>query len=66
MMLVMETIVFDIPAGCLTMEILSLIWEGPLPQDVNLRPSKIILALSLTGLAFIALYKGKDDWEIWQ
>jgi len=65
LMLVLETIVFDIPAGCLTMEILSLIWEGPLSQDVNLRPSKIILALSLTGLAFIALYKGMMPLYLW-
>lgn len=57
--LILETILFDIPAGCLTMELLSLIWEGPLSEATNMEVSKIILALSLTGLAFIALYKGQ-------
>lgn len=57
--LVLETILFDIPAGCLTMELLSLIWEGPLDETTNMEVSKTILTLSLIGLAFIALYKGK-------
>ena len=59
LMLIMETIVFDIPVGCLTMELLSLIWEGPLTEVENMNASQMILALSLVGLAFIALYKGK-------
>ena len=58
--LILETIVFDIPAGCLSMELLSQIWEGPLTQEQNMRVSKMILTLSLVGLAFIALYKGKN------
>lgn len=56
--LVLETVLFDIPAGCLTMELLSLIWEGPLDDVTNMKVSKILLALSLIGLAFIAMYKG--------
>ena len=56
--LILETLTFDIPAGCLSMEILSQVWEGPLSQEENMRISKIILILSLVGLAFISMYKG--------
>lgn len=56
--LILETLTFDIPAGCLSMEILSQVWEGPLTQQENMRISKIILTLSLVGLAFVSLYKG--------
>lgn len=59
LMLVLETIIFDIPAGCLVMELLSLIWEGPLDEVANMNASQLILTLSLVGLAFIALYKGR-------
>jgi len=58
MLLITETLVFDIPAGCISMEILSQIWEGPLSDADNMRISKIILTLSMIGLAFISLYKG--------
>ncbi|XP_066925382.1 uncharacterized protein [Clytia hemisphaerica] len=63
--LILETIVFDIPAGCLSMELLSQIWEGPLTQEENMRVSKMILTLSLVGLAFIALYKGMMPLYVW-
>lgn len=71
LMLVMETIVFDIPAGCLTMEILSLLWEGPkhqgvaISQDDILLATGIVLSLSLPGLAFIAIYKGMMPLFLW-
>ena len=58
-MLILETIIFDIPAGCITMETLTLIWDGPIIEDEKMKASKTIIALSLIGLAFIALYKGK-------
>ena len=57
-LLILETLLFDIPAGCITMEIVSIIWEGPLPEESNMKASKVIFTLSLVGLAFIALYKG--------
>ena len=56
--LILETLTFDIPAGCLSMEIISQVWEGPLTQEENMRVSKIILTLSLVGLAFVSMYKG--------
>ncbi|XP_012562633.1 uncharacterized protein LOC100214234 [Hydra vulgaris] len=64
-LLILETLLFDIPAGCITMEVVSLIWEGPLSIDTNMKASKIIFTLSLVGLAFIALYKGMMPLFLW-
>ena len=58
-MLIFETLVYDIPIGCLVMEVLALVWEGPLTADDDLKSSEVIIGLSLSGLAFIAMYKGK-------
>lgn len=65
LMLILESIFFDIPAGCLVMEMLSLIWEGPLGEAKNMEVTKMILTLSLIGLAFIALYKGMMPLFLW-
>ena len=42
-MLIFERIVFDIPLGCFTMELLSLVWEGPSTTDNDLNSSEVIL-----------------------
>ena len=61
-LLILESILFDIPASCFTMELLAQIWDGPthtITDAQKMDASKFILGLALVGLAFIALYKGK-------
>jgi len=67
-LLILETILFDIPVGCVTMELLTCIWAGPtetISDPTKMEASKMILALSLIGLAFIALYKGMMPLFLW-
>ena len=60
-LLVLGTLVFDIPIGCLTMEMLSFIWKGDgISTDEKLAVSQTMVTLSLVGLSLVALYKGMD------
>jgi len=62
LLLILGTILFDVPIACLTMEMLSIIWATEnvgVTIDQKLEVSKLIVTLTLLGLAFIALYKGK-------
>ena len=72
-MLILETIFFDIPSGSITMEIIAQLWKygnfncwecatslGTVPPEVSLEMSKTLLILTCVGMAFIALYKGKS------
>ena len=62
LLLILGTILFDVPIACLTMEMLSIIWSAEnvgLSMDQKIEVSKLIVTLTLLGLAFIALYKGE-------
>lgn len=59
-MLILTSVVFDIPIAVLTIRLLEDIWKGDaLTEADKLDVSKTMITLSLTGLAFMALYKGK-------
>ena len=71
-LLVVETIFFDIPSGSIVMEIIAHLWKSPnnfncwecattlaaVPKEVSLDQSKLFIALTCIGIAFIAMYKG--------
>ena len=72
LMLILETIFFDIPSGSIVMEFIAQLWKygnfncwecattlASVPADLSLDESKKLLALTCVGMAFIALYKGR-------
>ena len=72
LMLILETLFFDIPSGSIVMEFIAQLWKygnfncwecattlASAPADMSLDESKKMLALTCVGMAFIALYKGR-------
>ena len=73
LLLILETLLFDIPTGSTIMDIIAQLWKYPdnfncwecatslagIPPDKSMDVSKMYLTLSLVGMAFIALYKGE-------
>eukprot|EP00794_Sanderia_malayensis_P016832 gene16832-18530_t len=77
--LILETIFFDIPSGGIVMEFIAQLWKAPnnfncwecatslaaVPAESSLSQSKVFLALTCVGIAFIALYKGMLPLYLW-
>ena len=64
LLLLLETVVFDIPVGLLTIELITCIWRNGvtasmLAEKEAIVVTKIVFKLSLTPLSLIAVYKGK-------
>ncbi|XP_031568516.1 uncharacterized protein LOC116303161 [Actinia tenebrosa] len=78
MFMVLESIIHDIPASCLAMEISVHFWgkndvncwecspiTEPLPKEQSLSNTKLWLALMITGIGLLALYKGLMPLYFW-